>query len=75
MSTQPGVAEMQAFARECLAEATELRDQSRMGLEAMIDGLGAMVESSDASAAIKETNTIIEDVTTFKAKLRYLKAI
>jgi insulysin len=74
MSTQPGVAEMQAFARECLTEASGLPEQTRIGLDAMIEGLGGMVETADASAAIKGTNAIITDVVAFRAELQFPKA-
>ncbi|KAJ9093848.1 hypothetical protein QFC21_006221 [Naganishia friedmannii] len=75
MSTQPGVAEMQAFARECLAEASGLPEQNRTALTAMIDGLGGMVETTDVSATIKGSNTIITDIASFKAKLEYSSVI
>ncbi|KAJ9114089.1 hypothetical protein QFC22_005909 [Naganishia vaughanmartiniae] len=74
MSTQPGVAEMQAFARACLSGASALPAHNRVGLEAMIDGLVGMVETSDAIATLKGTNKIITDLAAFKDKLQSSKA-
>ncbi|KAJ9108236.1 hypothetical protein QFC19_002484 [Naganishia cerealis] len=69
LATQPGVAEMQAFARECLTEASGLTEENRTMLGAMISGLGGIVEMDDSAVAIRETNTVFTNIAAFKARL------
>lgn len=71
MATQPGVPEIQGFARECLAEVTTLSPTDRADLEAMIDALGGMVSSDgeDAAARARDTNKVISNIQAFKSSL------
>lgn len=70
VATQPGVAEIQAFARECLAEVPTLSQQDRTDLEAMVNSLGGMVTSAgEETARTRDTNKIITDIAEFKAGL------
>jgi insulysin len=70
VATQPGVAEIQAFARECLGEVPTLSQQDRADLEAMVNGLGGMVISEgEETARTRDTNKIITDIAEFKAGL------
>lgn len=71
MATQPGVPEIQGFARECLAEVTTLSLTDRADLEAMIDALGGMVSSDgeDAAARARDTNKVISNIQAFKSSL------
>lgn len=40
MASQPGVSDIQAFARDCLADAPALSPQDRTALEGMVNDLG-----------------------------------
>jgi insulysin len=70
MASQPGVTDIQAFARDCLDNASELSSQNRAALEGMIDDLSSMVAVVEESeASLRETNTSISDIAAFKASL------
>lgn len=71
MATQPGVSDVQAFARECLAEALALPQPDRTELQAMVDDLGGMVTvlGDELTAKVRETNVTITDIAAFKAGL------
>lgn len=71
MMSQPGVLDIQTFARACLADAPALSSQDRTALEGMIDDLGSMVADGeeDNGAALRETNELIRDIAAFKASL------
>lgn len=70
MASQPRVSEIQAFARECLADAPGLTSEDRTALEAMIDDLGNMAAvGEDSAVSLRETNKPITDIAAFKAGL------
>jgi insulysin len=70
MASQPGVTDIQAFARDCLDHASELPSQNRAALEGMIDDLSSMVAVGEESGALlRETNTFITNIAAFKAGL------
>lgn len=71
MATQPGLPEIQGFARECLTEATTLSQTDRVDLEAMVTALGGMVsaEGEDGAAKVRDTNKVITDIRVFKFSL------
>lgn len=70
MMTQPGVSDIQSFARACLADALFLSPQDRTALEGMVDDLGSMIaDGEDDGAALREMNESISDIAAFKAGL------
>lgn len=69
MASQPGVTDIQAFARDCLKDAPDLSSQDREALEGIIDDLGSMVAGEESGATLRETNTFISDIRAFKASL------
>jgi insulysin len=71
MASQPGLPEIQGFARECLAEATTLSQTDRVDLETMVTALGGMVsgEGEDGGAKVRDTNKVITDIRVFKSSL------
>lgn len=76
MASSPDLPKLQAFARECLAEAKELSEEDRKELEAGIEALGAAVETSPANGngtaevvKLREGNVAVEDIGAFKAGL------
>jgi hypothetical protein len=76
MASSPSLSDVQAFARKCLAEATNLSEADRAELEAGVAALSESQVSSEteSKATLREGNVVIHDIAPFKASLRTTKA-
>jgi hypothetical protein len=75
LASSPGVADIQKFARDCLAQADHLSEEDRHALDKQVADLDTVnANVSDKDAKLREGNVVIDNIVEFKATLLPSKA-